>query len=344
MGWCYGQRPLDPSAVKPLLALSTSWCSGRHTDGYAMVREMVDLGFQRIELSHGIRITLVPGILRAVEEGLVTIPSTHNFCPLPAGVNQAAPNVFEPSKRERRENDQWIRHTKRSIDFAVQVGAKVLVTHLGSVHFFWRDPGGQLLRYVNGHPWLDVWQHERYRRRVAAAVARVRKSGARDWTQVRTSLDAVREHALAKGVTLGFENRERLEELPLDDEFPTFFRSLSAPHGSGYWHDTGHAEIKQRLGLLEHRRHLEANAAQLVGFHLHDVDSEGHDHCALGEGIVDFWMVSAFWQPHHLLTLELSPRVSVEQVSESRERVERLINQRFATPRASGGATISSGA
>ena len=52
--------------AKPTLSLSTSWCSSRHTDGYAMAQEMAGLGFGHIELSHGIRITLVPGILRAV--------------------------------------------------------------------------------------------------------------------------------------------------------------------------------------------------------------------------------------------------------------------------------------
>ena len=50
--------------------------------------------------------------------------STHNFCPLPTGVVQAAPNLFEPSARESREHDQWLRHTKRSLDFAAQVKAR----------------------------------------------------------------------------------------------------------------------------------------------------------------------------------------------------------------------------
>ena len=80
--------------VKLILALSTSWCSHRHKDGYVMLREMADLGYEYIELSHGIRITLVPGILKAVEEGVVKISSTHNFCPLPTEVVQAAPPQF----------------------------------------------------------------------------------------------------------------------------------------------------------------------------------------------------------------------------------------------------------
>ncbi|MEY4005674.1 MAG: hypothetical protein RLZZ221_1770, partial [Verrucomicrobiota bacterium] len=86
-----------------------------------MAKEIASLGFEYAELSHGIRITLVPGILRAVEEGVIKITSTHNFCPLPAGISRAAPNLFQPSALDHKEHDQWLRHTKRSIDFAAQV-------------------------------------------------------------------------------------------------------------------------------------------------------------------------------------------------------------------------------
>ena len=85
-----------------------------------MLREVADLGFERVELSHGIRITLVPGILKAVEDGVVKVGSTHNFCPLPMGVQHAAPNLFEPSAPDDREREQWVRQTKRSLDFASQ--------------------------------------------------------------------------------------------------------------------------------------------------------------------------------------------------------------------------------
>src|ERR1044072_2084012 len=134
------------------LALSTSWCSSRHNDGYAMLREIAALGYEFAELSHGIRITLVPGILRAVEEGVIKVASTHNFCPLPTGVVQAAPNLFEPSVSEHREHDQWLRHTKRSIDFASQLKAPAVVCHLGSVQFFWFNPAHALRKYLDEHP------------------------------------------------------------------------------------------------------------------------------------------------------------------------------------------------
>lgn len=294
-----------------------------------MIEEIVGLGFNHVELSHGIRITLVPGILRAVEDELVRVSSTHNFCPLPTGVMQAAPNLFEPSRRDFREHDQWLRHTKRSIDFAAQIGAGVVVLHLGRVEFFWGSPASKLRQFLRKNPAIDVRQDARYGRLRDKTMATLRAKSAAPWQQVRASLDEIREHALAKRVSLGCENREALEELPLDEAFGELFQSLTAPHSCGYWHDTGHAALKQRMGVLDHRQHLQANAGRLLGFHLHDVDAEGHDHRPIGQGTIDFEMVSEFWRPEQQLTLEFSPRVTTDEVLASKHVVDRLIVNRF---------------
>ena len=50
---------------------------------------------------------------------------------------------------------------------------------------------------------------------------------------------------------LGVENREALEEIPIDSDFRTFFREFASPT-VGYWHDTGHAQIKENLGFVNH--------------------------------------------------------------------------------------------
>src|ERR1019366_4126016 len=194
------------ASAKPTLSLSTSWCSSRHTDGYAMVQEMAALGFDTIELSHGIRITLVPGILKAVEQGLIKIGSTHNFCPLPTGVVYAAPNLFEPSASDAREHDQWLRHTRRSIDFAAQVKARVLVCHLGSVHFFWFKQAKALQRYVEHHTAGTLAVDKSYQAMLAKSLARLRRRMGPFWAQTKASVNEILSYAAEKGVRLGFEN------------------------------------------------------------------------------------------------------------------------------------------
>ena len=92
-----------------MYSFSTCWNSSRHTDGRAMLREIRDLGFEYAELSHGIRISLMPGILEAVDAGEIKISTLHNFCPLPVGVTHAAPNLYEFSAERDRDRELAIK-------------------------------------------------------------------------------------------------------------------------------------------------------------------------------------------------------------------------------------------
>ena len=52
-----------------MLSFSTCWNSARHTEGAPMIQEILDLGFENVELSHGIRISLAGGIQADVRPG-----------------------------------------------------------------------------------------------------------------------------------------------------------------------------------------------------------------------------------------------------------------------------------
>lgn len=291
-----------------------------------MLQEIAGLGFEYAELSHGIRITLVPGILKAVEEGVVRISSTHNFCPLPTGVLHAAPNLFEPSAIEPREHDQWLRHTKRSLDFAAQVKARALVCHLGSVAFFWFNPSRDVRTYLREHPEAGRKPDDKaYANLLHKSLVKLRKRMPPYWEQVKASVTEMLDYAKQKDVQLGFENREKFDELPIDADYADFLAGMPAGSPVGYWHDTGHADIKEAMGLLQHEAHLTKLKDRILGFHLHDVNAAGQDHQPVGAGHIDFKMISGFWRPEHLLTLEFGPRVTVEEVRASKARIESLL-------------------
>jgi sugar phosphate isomerase/epimerase len=300
-----------------------------------MLKEMAALGFERAELSHGIRISLVPGILKAVEEAVISIGSVHNFCPLPMGAFQAAPNFFQPSSADSREREQWLRQTKRTIDFAVQVGASLAVCHLGSVPYFWFEPGRPLEAYLEKHPDAAKANDKAFEAKVAKALAKIRRKMPPFWQNTQDSVKAALEYAQAKGIRLGLENRERIEELPIDADFPPFLASIPPPSMAGYWHDAGHAHLKERMGLISHRGQLEQNAGRLLGFHLHDVVGD-RDHQPIGAGSIDFAMVSSFWREGHLLVIELSPRVEEAGVLSSKAAVEALLRA-WGQPGAASG-------
>lgn len=309
------------------LSLSTCWCSARHTDGYEMVEEMVGLGFKRIELSHGIRISLVPGILKAVEEGLVEISSVHNFCPLPNSVQHAAPNLYEPSTPDAREMRLWDQYTLQTLNFAVKVGAPRVVMHSGSTWYFFESPEKKLEKWIDeqGLKACDLLEDNDFIKQRERAMKRIKRASKKTMKRITSSYERALPWVKERGLQLGLENRESMEEMPIDADYADFLKELGEPESFGYWHDAGHAQIKHQQGLLDHRTHLEAMADRLVGFHLHDVSESGRDHQVPGTGTIDFKMVSEFVRPKHTLVLELSPKLTTEQVLQSRAYIGEVL-------------------
>lgn len=286
-----------------------------------MVREILDLGFEYIELSHGVRITLVPGILQAVDEGIVKISSVHNFCPLPTGVNFAAPNLYQPSASNSQEQALWFRNTLKTIDFAHRVGAGFMVIHSGSVRFLFLDPEVKLVEKLGDRTLEMVKDDDEFatlRDSMRTKMRRRQKKFRRRTVEAyRRILPAAKE----KGVKICIENREGFSELPLDDEMRGLLHELGEPEWFGYWHDSGHAELKQRIGLFPHRQLLEDNSSRQFGFHLHDVSLDDRDHQPIGSGVIDWKMIRSYIRPEHVLILELSPKLRSSQVLQSREFV-----------------------
>ncbi|MDQ8194225.1 TIM barrel protein [Coraliomargarita sp. SDUM461004] len=309
--------------ISDRLSLSTCWCSARHNDGYEMVEEMLSLGFKRIELSHGVRLSLVAGILRAVEEGIVEISSVHNFCPLPGSVQHAAPNLYQPSALDSREQSLWHRYSIQTLDFARKVGADRVVMHSGRVSFFFASAEARLDRWVDAS---EISAHElsespEFVQRRDKAMKAIRRVAKKAIPRIRENYLQLLPEVKQRGLKLCLENRESMEEMPIDADYDDFLASLDEPEHAAYWHDTGHAQIKHQLGLIDHRAHLEKMSPRLAGFHLHDVSESGRDHQVPGTGTIDFKMISEFVRPEHTLVLELSPRLKLDQVLASRDYI-----------------------
>src|ERR1700694_3569604 len=101
-----------------MIAFSTCWNSGRHTAGDEMLREIKDLGFDRIELGHGIRISLMPGIQKMFEAGEVEFTSLHNFCPLPVEIMQSSPDCYKISAAYSKEREPAFKQKFYTVAFS----------------------------------------------------------------------------------------------------------------------------------------------------------------------------------------------------------------------------------
>src|SRR5271154_5337162 len=243
-----------------MYSFSTCWNSHRHTDGRVMLREIRDLGFDHAELSHGIRISLVPGILEAVAAGEIKISSLHNFCPLPLGVTQPTPNRYQFSAAEPLERELAIKHTLKTFEFASRVQASVVVLHLGSIEL--KDYTGKLCEMLE----RGEKDSPKYEKLCAEAAARCEAKKGKFFEHTKETFRKLLPEAEKHGLKLGCENRQALEEIPLESDFGFFFRAFESPN-IVYWHDCGHAQIKENLGFIHHALHLESLAARLAGFH-----------------------------------------------------------------------------
>lgn len=279
-----------------------------------MLREIRDLGFGYAELGHSTRISLLPGIIEAVEAGEIKVSSVHNFCPLPMGVNYAAPNLYQFSAERPRERELALRYTLKTIEFAARVKAAAVVLHSGSLDM--KNYTGKLLELVTRREKVL----DKYARLCGEADARREAKKGPYVERLTELLKQLRPAAEANGVKLGIENRQALEELPIDSDFPFLFRELASPTFV-YWHDTGHAQIKENLGFIHHAMQVESLRDRLFGLHIHDVQFPGGDHCAPGSGTLDFAALKPFIKPEHIKVFELGPALTAAEV---RRGVEHL--------------------
>jgi sugar phosphate isomerase/epimerase len=300
-----------------MYSFSTCWNSHRHTDGRAMLGEIRELGFEYAELSHGTRISLLPGILDAVAAGEIKISSLHNFCPLPMGVNHSAPNLYQFSAERPRERELAQRYTLKTIELAERVKAPVVVLHLGSIEM--KDYTEKLLEMV-GRGEKETPKYEK----LCAELDEKREAKKEPFFErTKELLKKLLPEAESRGIKLGVENRQGLEELPLESDFQFLFRELASPT-LVYWHDTGHAQIKENLGFLPQLMQLESHRDRLAGLHVHDVQFPGRDHCAPGSGTVDFAALKPLIKPDHIKVFEFSPSLTVEEVKGGIELVKKV--------------------
>jgi sugar phosphate isomerase/epimerase len=288
-----------------MYSLSTCWNSARHTDGRAMLREIKELGFDYAELSHGIRMSLMPGILDAVKAGEIKISTLHNFCPLPVGVNGPSPNLYEFSSDRDRDRQLAFKHTLNTLEFAVRVGAPLVVLHFGSMDL--KDYSGKLKELLErgkkGTPEM--------RKLAAEANAAREAKKKRFYDHSREMLRHLVDEAEKRGLKFGIEIREAVEELPIESDFESLLKEFPAPTVY-YWHDVGHAQIKTDLGFINHAQFLGERADRLAGFHIHDVKFPARDHFPPGGGDIDFAALKPFVKPEHIKVFELSPKVPLD--------------------------------
>lgn len=302
------------------LAFSTCWNSRRHKNGSEMISEIINLGFRHIELSHGLRVSHLDGILAARKTEDFEISSVHNFLPMPVEIMTDAPDCYEFTSHRKQDRERAVRLTRQTIDWAARLGAPFVVVHCGQIRSL------RLTQPLRTLIMSNQLLTAAYGKKKLAAV-RAREAHAQTYiSRALECLADVVDYAGTKGVKIGIENRDYYEAIPSEREIPGFLRQLDSAH-VGYWHDFGHAHVKEHLGLLDHKQWLARSGHLVIGAHLHDVKWPARDHCLPFSGDIPYKNLLSFLPSNCPVVLELSPKILKEDIQSMHEQWKKTFPQ-----------------
>jgi sugar phosphate isomerase/epimerase len=294
-----------------VIAFSTCWNSGRHTSGDAMLREIkTELGFDLVELGHGIRLSLMPGVQKMFDAGEVQFSSLHNFCPLPVEVMVASPNCYEFSAVSSEERERAVKQTFQTIDFAARLGAPFVVLHLGQVNM--PPITDRLIELAKTGKYLS----RKYVRLKIGAVQKREKIAPAYLQRVKDCLRRVIDHAASKNVRIALEGRRGYEEIPTERELPGLLEEMDCAE-LGYWHDFGHSQIKENLSFIDQTEWLRLIGPRAFGCHVQDCIWPAKDHEAPFTGEVNFEKLVPLLPTNCLFVWEMSQNKTADAIRKS---------------------------
>jgi len=300
-----------------LLALSTAWNVQRHNRGKTVVEEIIDMGFSAIELSVEITEEMLDEIPALYKREKIKIFCLHNFCPkltrVPLGRSLLSAYVFSAIDREERK--MAIELTKRTIDFAHLLNAEAVLIHAGEVN-------------IENHAKeiLDYWakgEKARWERLMSQVLSEREREKAVYLENTLRSLEKISNYSERFNIKLGIENRFFHHEIPSFEEIKTILDHFRG-RNLFYWHDSGHARVAQKLGLVDSdETFLKEYSDKLLGVHLHDIIGFS-DHRSPGTGEIDFRSIAPYLNWHTIKVLEPHAISSREEVIHSRSYLEGL--------------------
>ena len=294
-----------------MLAFSTCWNNSRHTDGEEMVDEILELGFDHLELSHGMTIAKLPGLQKAYRAGKFRCVGVHNYFPSPTEVMIDAPDAYEFTSFRASERERALDMTYKTLDVAAEFNAQYVVLHMGSVpqmpHKKWT---GELTSMVK-----DAQQDtSAYVKKKIKCVKKREKHGALYLQRACDTLELLVERAAKLNLKLAVESRSKYEDVPSEREMMELQNRFGDNPHVVYWHDFGHVQLKHNLGLLNHEDWLRKVQPFLYGAHVHDVHWPARDHRVPFTGELDFRKLLQYFPAKAPLTWELSPTRKAEQI------------------------------
>ena len=278
-----------------------------------MISEILDLGFETIELSHGMTVSKLPGIQKAYNEGKFRCSGVHNYFPSPVEVMIDAPDAYEFTSHRSYDRERAMEMTLKTLELAAEFEAQYIVMHMGSVPMPAKKWTKRLTTMVKEGRQLTA----EYAKAKVEFVRKREKIAPLYYKRAIEALEQLSEKAAELKITLAVESRSRFEDVPSETEMLKLQEHFKNNPWIGYWHDFGHVQLKHNLGLLDHDQWLTKMKPYLVGCHVHDVHWPERDHRVPLTGDLDFKQLMRHIDPRKPLVWELSPTRESDQIAEA---------------------------
>lgn len=302
-----------------MFALSTSWNAQRHTNGKEMIEEIKKIGFNAVELNFTLTSEMVEEVIELCQINEIKVVSIHNFCPIPEGLErlEALPDYYSLSSLDNTQREKAIENTKRTIDTAKELNAEAVILHTGRVEIEEKTKALMGL-YDNGLK--NTVEYER----IKLEMMRERREKREPFLdKVLESLEKISDYAKRKDISIGVENRYYFQEIPSFDEIEIILDRFKN-RNIFYWHDVGHAQNFENLGLAKHQDYLDRFADRMIGIHLHDIIGT-QDHRAPLMGKFNFEMLTPFLKEKTIKVLEVHYPTTAEEIKRGRDYLEKIL-------------------
>jgi len=239
------------------------------------------MGFAAVELGYDTRLDLIDGIRSMVEQGAIKVNSLHNFCPLPMGAPRGHPELYTMGHADPRVRANAVTHTKNTIEFAAEIGAKKIVAHSGYVGT--KKSTDTMIRMIMAGTHMTP-KYDKFRMKF---MMERDKKAPKYLNWLYEGLEQLLPTLEMHEVTIALENLPTWEALPTETEIESICATFNSPY-IRYWHDMGHGQIRENLGFINHERWTERLEPIIAGMHVHDVARRIADHTMPPLGEIDF--------------------------------------------------------
>ena len=301
---------------KERLAISTAWNFDGRSDIKKMLSEIREVGLDAIEIGYNFTAQAIKELKLLVDEMGIDVVSIHNFCPLPSEVklDRFPTDYYRLSSLDEKERRRAVDFTKESINTASLFSCPAVIIHAGTVELeddYVRAP----LRLYNEGKFNSKEYLEAKQRLLTTRQAK--KSAYIE--SVVKSLEEILPYACSAAIKIGLETRYYAHEIPNIEEIE-YLLSIFKDRGLLYWHDVGHAEVNQRLGITAHSEYLGRFADSMLGIHLHDLKGID-DHLAPFSGDFNWSLIAPYMQDNLIKVIEAHPPATSQQVKEAIKRL-----------------------